>query len=739
MNHQPFQKKRIFILKATLNKVVDYLTRKIYPHVHDVFAVLRFVWFHVLMLGVGYFTLTFTDQARDMLYVLTEALEGGTATFFEKQNLFLAVSFFLGIMWWSFVMWFTSRMILKAGNIRLLVYHTENKAGGMAHVASGYIRFFIRQFPRACGSLPFLFVMIGAMQLSRGIGFTVLLFGVLSVLAMTGYSLRTKIQAWVATRRLVIKMLGRQRAEQLKADPHRFDARRQSLRSGGRWVALIALVLTLGLFVLLSVNKTAALAQRIGPHGLILSALGSWTVFGSLLVVFSNQFRIPGFLILIVYVMLVSNCNNNHKVRSSASTVRVNARPGLTTQIAGWMQSRVPASVLSDTAAADTSAIPIIVVAAQGGGIRAMSWTARVMQHLSYQAELPGFYNHVFAVSGVSGGSVGLAVHTAFMSNGACPDSSLGKMVAADYLSPVTAGLLYPDFVQKFLWWEMETFDRARRLEDAWAERYQEINPASPPSKNVLNHDFLSLWDNSRYTLPSLFLNSVLAENGQKAILSNIRLDSIYFPDAIDVIHQTNRDLPLKTAALCSARFPYVTPGGLVEFTNGSGGHLIDGGYLENTGLVTALSVVSAINDYINGITTIPNDPLPARVRKRFKPVLIFIQNADFSSRQVAPLQTMHEILVPPSGFIKAWDRAGVALDRQMDFLADKFSPKVTYVKFELNRKGLAIPLSWYISVKADREINEQAKTLRQSQLPENVKSFRTLCEIFAASSTVTR
>jgi hypothetical protein len=732
MAQHSFLKNRSVILKTALKRVTDYLLRKVYPHIHDVFAVLRFVWFHVLMLCVGYFTLTFTDQARDMLYVLAEALEGGFTAITDTQNLFLVTSFFLGILWWSFVMWFTSRMILKAGNIRLLVYHTQEKDGVNQRVASVYIRFFIRQFPRVCGSLPFLFVMAGAWQLNRGTGFTVVLFGLLFILAIAVYSLRTRIQAWLATRRMLIKLLGNARAEKLNADPHRFDPRHQSLRRGGRWVAVMAVVLTIGLFVWLSVNKTAAFAQRIGPHGLILSALGSWTVFGSMLVVFSTRLRIPGFLLLILYVLVVSNFNNNHSVRTSPDQARVNTRPGLTPQIAGWMRSRISLHPSADSVAADTSVIPIVVVAAQGGGIRAMSWTARVMQHLSYQPELPGFYDHVFAVSGVSGGSVGLAVHTAFMSNGACPDSALGKMVSADYLSPVTAGLLYPDFFQKFLWWKVETFDRARRLEDAWAERYQETIAVSPGAKNMLNNDFLSLWDNGRYRLPAIFLNSVLAENGQKAIFSNIRLDSIYFPDAIDVIHQTRHDFPLKSAALCSARFPYVTPGGLVRFTDGTGGHLIDGGYLENTGLVTALAVVSAINDYINGIATIPNDPLTAQQRKRFKPVLLFIQNADFSSKQVYPIQTMHELLVPLSGFISSWDRAGVALDRQMDFITEKFSPEVTYVKFELDRKGLAIPLSWYISVNADREINDQAKMLRQSKLTGNVKSFHSLCEIFA-------
>ncbi|MCA6363604.1 MAG: patatin-like phospholipase family protein [Bacteroidetes bacterium] len=724
MTQQSFLENRTDLLKTLFNKVTGYLLRKVYPHIHDVFAVLRFVWFHMLMLGVGYFTLTFTDQARDMLYVLAEALESGVRKILLGENLFLAASFFLGILWWSFVMWFTTRMVLKSGNIRLLRYNVYVVNGKPVRKASPYIRFFIRMFPRVAGSLPFLFVMMGVWQLNRDPGFTVVLFGCLTLLAIIGFSLRTKIQDWFATRRLVIRLIGKQAAEKLKTDPHRFDTQHRSLKSGGRGIAVIALLLALFLFVWLSVDKTAALAQGIGPHGLILSALGVWTVFGSMLVVFSNQWRIPGFLLLLIYMVGISHCNNNHEVRTVVTRKRVNARPQLTAHIANWMNTRVQ----EYNARGDSAEIPIIIVAAQGGGIRAMNWTARVMHRLSNHPQLPGFYRQVFAMSGVSGGSVGLAVHTAFMHDGGCTDTTLGTVVSADYLSPVTAGLLYPDMLQKFLFWEQKTFDRARRLEDAWAEEYAAVMHAK---ENTLNEDFLSLWEGNTSNLPAIFLNSVLAENGQKAIISSIVLDSVYFPDAIDVIGAMQKDFPLKSAALCSARFPFVTPGGLVKFSDNSGGHLIDGGYLENTGLVTALSIISAINDYINGMTSIANDPLSPQAKKRFKPVLLFIQNADFANKQPEPLTTMHELTVPPSGFISAWDRAGVALDKQMQLLPQKLTPKVTYLKFELDRNIAEIPLSWYISEVADQQIKEQALWLENSKLPANKNGFQSLLELF--------
>jgi hypothetical protein len=699
--------------------------RIVYPHLHDMFSVLRCIWFHFLMLGVGYFALTSTEQARDMLYVFTDAIAGGVRGI--SENFWLLSFFFAGIFWWSFVMWFTSRLILKSSHIRLIFKKWETRGTTRVNAAAWHIRFIIRYFPRLSGALPFLFVMIGTLSLTTKATFTIVLFGILTIASFLFYTFRARLQEYFFSRKWVIKRFGAERTKQFKADPDRFETQRQPLSVGGKLVAAIAFTVTTVLFLLLCLIKDPVLPQTIGPHGLILSALGGWTVFGSLLVLYSNRYRIPGILLLLIYTVMVSRCNNNHSVRTTTRLAHVDERETLEQRIEGWMQAFVADSTISGTDSSSTGEIPVIVVASQGGGIRAMNWTVRVLNQLNNEKALPNFYRHVFALSGVSGGSVGIAVHTAYMRDSVSNTNGLNKVISSDYLSPVTAGLLYPDMVQKFLWWPRESFDRARRLEDAWSECYKDTL-----NSNRLDADFLSLWKSkaaTNYTIPSLFLNSVVAESGQKAIISNIQLDQHYFPDAIDVIHETGYDMPLKSAALCSARFPFVTPGGLVQLTGADAGHLIDGGYLENTGMVTGLSIICAINDYINDSTP-GKKHIPKHIKKRLRPVLLFIQNADFGASAIHPLTLMHELSVPPSGFINSWDREGVALDQQMKLLTERLSPKVSYIKFELDRNQVPIPLSWYISKTADAEVSRQTKGL--NTLGPNKEAYTDLCQLFA-------
>lgn len=696
--------------------------RSAYPHIHDLFSVFRCLWFHFIMVGVGLYALTSTEQAQDMLYVLADTIQGGPKLWW--MNKAILFYFFVFIFWWSFVMWFTARYILTRADIRLLRHTLQLEGVVRVRKISWYIRFIIRFFPRICGTLPFVFVLIGVLSLGWEYRWGGLLFGILSLMAFLFYTFRAELMNWLIQRNWLQRIVGMDRLQLLKVDPRRFDPRAKAMSRSARIVSFIALFIALGLFVTLSLVKTAALPQLIGPHGLILSALGGWTVFGSILVLNSYRYRIPGFIILIIYTVFVSRYNDNHAVRMTTRLSHVDERQTITERFDSWLRSYIADSTVF---VSDTTEIPVIIVAAQGGGIRAMNWTARVLEQLSSDQQLPDFYRHVFAMSGVSGGSVGIAFEAGYHTEQKTDTAGFNKMLSTDYLSPVTAGLLYPDLVQKVLWWPRESFDRAKRLEDAWSMEYRNAF-----TENTFDADFLSLWNGKKRPVnqvPSLFLNSVVAESGQKAIISNIQLDELYFPDAIDVIHETGYDMPLKSAALCSARFPFVTPGGLVYLTGNDAGHLIDGGYLENTGTVTAMSILCAINDYIAAVDD-PADSVLTRVKRKIRPVLLFIQNADFGASAIQPLRRMHELGVPPSGFIKAWDRGGVALDKQMALLSARLTLPVSYVKFELKRDSVKIPLSWYISQKADKEVTRQAHQLR-SNTTTNKNSYEILLGLF--------
>jgi hypothetical protein len=119
-----------------------------------------------------------------------------------------------------------------------------------------------------------------------------------------------------------------------------------------------------------------------------------------------------------------------------------------------------------------------VVVATAGGGIRAAYWTATVLGEL--HDCIPELDDHLFAVSGVSGGSVGATVYRNVIAGVSDPPTCENpdthaplsgartctqEVLEGDFLGPAVTALLYPDTLQRFIpgvWLP----DRAEALED---------------------------------------------------------------------------------------------------------------------------------------------------------------------------------------------------------------------------------------------------------------------------------
>ena len=98
--------------------------------------------------------------------------------------------------------------------------------------------------------------------------------------------------------------------------------------------------------------------------------------------------------------------------------------------------------------------------ATAGGGIRAAYWTATVLEKLAGDFENEGGVRpYLFAISGVSGGSVGVAAFDAALvqrdesqcksGDATCPLST--KFLTADFLAPALASLVFVDTPSSFL------------------------------------------------------------------------------------------------------------------------------------------------------------------------------------------------------------------------------------------------------------------------------------------------
>ncbi len=351
---------------------------------------------------------------------------------------------------------------------------------------------------------------------------------------------------------------------------------------------------------------------------------------------------------------------------------------------------------------------PMIMVAAEGGGIRAAYWTVKGLQALETgTAGKKGCGSHsVLFSAGASGGSVGLTVArfsgtpsapgtdraVAAVEEMARPDPLARGVVGTfvrDPLYGATGVPLPADGVAPARTWA----DRARLLEigwsggvdaDSWGSRSfttadDELSPATGPlilnSTSVANRCrvWISQVDLSR--APAATLAPAGGEqrcDGRDATgPRTIDLISAYTtaapatPTAERPVPAGTEDclhsLQSVTAAMLTARFPYVTPGGVVGPCAPPGGageggwprtQLIDGGYTENSGLATitdlSVSWLAQVRQH-NEQAVRPGSTAPLIV-----PFVVFLSNEEGKAAQLrAPAPLQSEVLLPPIEFLR--------------------------------------------------------------------------------------
>ncbi|PYL71322.1 MAG: hypothetical protein DMF26_19545 [Verrucomicrobia bacterium] len=531
--------------------------QRIWWRIRDLYHQLKQCRFSVIVVIIACPVFLCVAQGTEILRTVGEGMAGG------QWYLPRVFGFFAALILWALSSWYAARVLL----------YLDFPRAGHGQFRSKLAE---KHVPRLLGVAPILVVSCGFLIAASSYDWKApakswLYFfaGLCAVLAIAFYILLVVRRKWI----------GAAPEEKVK---HVTQLGRATI------VALSTMLIVSVLLFILFAADPVRVPQGLGMGTILFLAAASWVAVGSLFVYLGGRWQFPVITVLILLALLFSYWNDNHVIRTVP--LQQVERLDVLQSFQKWHQ------LMEKNYPAETTH-PLYIVATEGGGIRAAYWTATVLGGI--QDKNANFAPHLFAISGVSGGSLGAAVFEALLAE---PDPGSFKeagdaILGRDFLSPTLAAMLYPDLVQRFIPWPIPFFDRGRALELGWEKAWRD-----KMKTDRFAGSFVDLWKStSREWMPALFLNGTSVEKGNRIITSNLRVAN-FFLDAQDAAkklsprHSRNKTachIPLSTAAHMSARFTFVSPAG--RFRDGS--HIVDGGYFENSAATTAYEIATRIKE----------------------------------------------------------------------------------------------------------------------------------------------
>lgn len=427
----------------------------------------------------------------------------------------------------------------------------------------------------------------------------------------------------------------------------------------------------------------------------------------------SMKKRIPMFFIVALVIFIFSFFNSNKNVTLVDS--KRDQRPTIGQYYDKWYAEN----------GNDEGRTPMVFFLSEGGGIRAAYWSSALLSRL--HEELPSLSKYTFGINGVSGGSFGASVYLSLLKHYEnTPHMDLkkdnllqikaGEVVGKDYLSPLLAAMFTRDVIQLFIPVPIESFDPAKVFEKSWEYHWKKIM-----KDDGFSAPTLSLWDkNSK--IPPLFVNVTRVEDGMPFLVSNLKFDSYEDDSELNLIRDlynyipSSTDVKISTAALLSARFPYMTPAGTLRFKNKEGDKktmgLVDGGYFDNTGANTTYEILMNLKKWEVQQRELKNDKNLSVMR--FKPIVIYIKNGtETKDVDSSGKSLMYQLTAPINTIMQTRDAHTKNAVKKIQEYVDLYGGE--FIEFALDTKvdGKAeIPLGWALSQTTQEEVIDRVNAI---------------------------
>ncbi|MET4157059.1 hypothetical protein [Agromyces sp. PvR057] len=312
---------------------------------------------------------------------------------------------------------------------------------------------------------------------------------------------------------------------------------------------------------------------------------------------------------------------------------------------------------------------PVVVVAAEGGGIRAAYWTARVFETLAERS--PCLADSVLVSSGVSGGSVGMAMTAALQQQAdraaefepaVCDDDQrpaqttrvqclLRALASPETIGVGLAGLLVRDQIVGQTGARLPSIgmpastddfaatDRATLIEQSWIDDVPALG--LHPNWRTSTAIGLPVFNSTdartkcKVLIGPLPLTSAVEDPADDAASDGGSTGAGWScsepgetPSALPVPNSCFTHLDWAGLAMLSARFPTVTPAARFESTDGCGPNdlqLVDGGYAEGSALGTVADLAPLIVDRIGARNA---ERAEASTTPPLVPMLVYVKNS---------------------------------------------------------------------------------------------------------------
>lgn len=626
-----------------------------------------------------------------------------------------------------------------------------------------------------------------------------------------------------------------------------FEAPSENVR--GLMLGLFSLTLVMALWLSFAISDPGDPPFGFSRALLLPVLLGIWVPLLTTITFLSNQIRFPLLTMFIVIgVGLSWFIGDNHDVELAAPLITEkpdNPKPNhqnkmpLKTAIEIWMKHH-------NCETTPRACPPPLIVAASGGASRSAFYVTTVLGELLdkpalfWPKSLPAHKRpnsardvaaQIFAISSVSGGSLGSALFAATLKSRrarlfgqypcdakalrhdkllfSVPEASAEKlsypnnwknclqaMAAGDFLSPAMISFAFRDNLAVSSLIGMITgTDRAKSLEEAWTERAGTLT-----GRRHLDDPLLSYQPTAEHWMPLLLLNGTSVTTGKRLIATplattyapadklnfapyiagydpfrqsslkqNQSPETTLFTDSLDLHNLLSferasdsgwmatvqdqsppLDITLAKAISLSARFPLISPHGNLRSLDGAIiDRVVDGGYFDNSGMLTALELSTAIEQISNGalkpvLIQISNHPVSIEPPRRLSPLPrqkrdikaddeLLTASTSVQKRRRAPRfrcpeqsfinltttaaqrQILPELTAVTSALLNARvARGSHAIARAALHARDRFIHfQVAGIKDELgaNKK---LSMSWWLSKSVQNALNNQVNWRRQ-------------------------